>query len=77
MIYLVIDTDDAMNYLPGDEVIATVDATCPSEAIDKAMSAIGVAELKSYDVDQYQLYVLRHIDAVPEHLYPAYQQAQN
>ena len=41
MIYLVIDTDAAMNYPPGDEVIATVDATCPSDAIDKALSAIG------------------------------------
>ena len=77
MIYLVIDTDAAMNYPPGDEVIATVDATCPSEAIDKAMGAIGVAELKSYGVDQYELHVLRDIDAIPEHLYPAYQQAQD
>jgi hypothetical protein len=71
MIYLVIDTDASMNYPPGDEVIATVDATCPSEAIDKAMNAIGIDVLKSYDVDQYELYVLRHIDAVPKHLYPA------
>ena len=71
MIYLVIDTDAAMNYLPGDEVIATVDATCPSEAIDKAMHLIGVAELKSYGVDQYELHVLRHVNAVPKHLYSA------
>lgn len=60
-IYEVIDTDPAMGYEPGDEVIGTVEATSAAAAISKVMAAIGVDVLKVYSPGDYAKYVTNHV----------------
>ena len=65
MKYNVIDTDPSMLYEPGDEVIGSVDAASPEEAITKVMKAIGVDMLKAYGPEEYAATILKHVEAVP------------
>jgi hypothetical protein len=74
MKYNVIDTDSKMHllpqrnrmkYAPGDEVIGTVDADSPSEAIEKVLHSISVDVLRSYSPSEYARHILRFIEAVP------------
>ena len=65
MQYNVIDIDPAMDYDDGDEVMGTVEANSPSEAIGLVLNALGVDVLKSYGADEYAYHVLKYVDAVP------------
>lgn len=65
MKYNVIDTDPSMLYERGDEVIGSVDAASPEEAITKVMKAIGVDMLKAYGPEEYAATILKHVEAVP------------
>ena len=72
MEYSVIDIDPAMDYDAGEEVMGTVEADSPSEAIGKVLNALGVDVLKSYGADEYATHVLRYVDAVPTALLGAF-----
>jgi hypothetical protein len=63
--YNVIDIDPAMDYDVGEEVMGTVEADSPSEAIGKVLNALGVDVLKAYGADEYATHVLKYVDAVP------------
>ena len=65
MKYNVIDTDSSMDYDPGQEVIGSVDAASPDEAIAKVMAAIGVDVLKPFNPKEYAAIILEHVEAVP------------
>ena len=65
MKYNVIDTDPSMLYDPGQEVIGSVDAASPDEAIIKVMKAIGVDVLKPFNPKEYAATILKHVEAVP------------
>ena len=65
MLYNVIDTDPSMLYDPGQEIIGSVDAASPDEAISKVMAAIGVDVLKAYGPEEYAATILKHVEAVP------------
>ena len=56
VMYSVIDRDPAMGYLPGDEVLGTVEARSPSEAIAMVMKSINAP------------YFPRYVDAIPSSL---------
>jgi len=63
--YHVIDIDPGMGYDIGEEVMGTVEASSPSEAIGLVLHALGVDVLKSYGADEYAYHVLKYVDAVP------------
>jgi len=63
--YNVIDIDPGMDYDIGEEVMGTVEANSPSEAIGIVLNALGVDVLKSYGADEYAHHVLQYVDAVP------------
>ena len=65
MEYNVIDTDPAMAYDVGDEVIGTVNAASPDEAIAKVLKGYGVDVLNAYDPDGYATHILANVEAVP------------
>ena len=65
MKYNVIDIDPAMDYDIAEEVMGTVEADSPSEAIGKVLNALGVDVLRSYDPGEYAYHVLKYVDAVP------------
>ena len=65
MKYQVIDTDPAMQYEAGEEVMGAVEAGSPSEAIAKVMKALGVDVLKTYNAYEYETIVLKYIEAIP------------
>ena len=65
MKYNVIDTDEAMDYEPGQEIIGSVDAASPDEAITLLMKAIGVDVLKPHNPEEYAAIILQHVEAVP------------
>ena len=65
MKYNVIDTDPSMLYEPGQEIIGSVDAASPDEAISRVMKAIGVDVLKPFNPKEYAAIVLEHVEAVP------------
>jgi hypothetical protein len=62
--YNVIDSDPAMDYDPGENVIGTVDAASPDEAIAKVMNAIGLDVLKPHSPSEYTAIILEHVKAV-------------
>jgi hypothetical protein len=66
MEYHVIDIDPAMHYDPGEEVIGTVEAASPDEAIAKVLHTIGVDVLKAHDPDGYTKHILDNVKAVPK-----------
>jgi hypothetical protein len=63
--YNVIDTDSSMLYDPGQEIIGSVDAASPDEAITLVMKAIGVDVLRAYGPEEYAATILKHVEAVP------------
>jgi hypothetical protein len=63
--YNVIDIDPAMDYAPGEEVIAVVEADSAAAAVDMAMAIVGVDALRAYDPDGYAEHVLANVEAVP------------
>ena len=65
MEFNVIDIDPAMHYDAGQEVIGTVDAASPEEAIAKVLHAIGVDVLKAHDADGYAAHILKYTKAIP------------
>ena len=68
MKYNVIDIDPAMDYLPGEEVIGTVEAETPEEAILaalKAISPIYLADMIRSDSDGVAKHILSDYVASP------------
>ena len=65
MQFNVIDIDPGMDYDIGEEVMGTVEANSPSEAIGMVLHALGVDVLRSYDPGEYAYHVLQYVDAVP------------
>jgi uncharacterized protein (DUF1697 family) len=63
--YNVIDIDPSMVYAaPGDELIATVEAATPDEAIAMVMRSIGIDVMKELNPIEYTKYILSSIKAV-------------
>ena len=65
MQYNVVDIDPGMDYDIGEEVMGTVEANSPSEAIGLVLHALGVDVLQSYDPGEYAYHVLQYVNAVP------------
>ena len=65
MKYKVIDIDPGMNYAPGDEVIAVVEAESAAAAIAKAMNMVGADVMKNFDPAGYAEHITGFVDAVP------------
>ena len=65
MKYTVIDIDPGMNYAPGDEVIAVVEAESAAAAIAKAMKIVGADVMKNFDPAGYAKHITGFVDAVP------------
>ena len=64
MKYDVVDTDPDMDYKPGEEVMASVEAGSPAEAIAKVMKGLGVDVLRAYGPAEYEAHVLKYVEAV-------------
>jgi hypothetical protein len=64
--YNVIDIDPAMDYAPGEEIIAVVEAESAAAAIAAVMAQVGFsAAVIATDPDGYAKHVLPHVEAVP------------
>lgn len=66
VLYNVIDIQSGMDYDPGEEVIAVVEAESAAAAIAAVMAQIGFsAAVIATDPDGYAKHVLAHVEAVP------------
>ena len=66
MKYDVIDTDPQMQYDPGEEVMAVIEADSATQAIAAVMAQIGfTAAVIATDPNGYAEHVLAHVEAVP------------
>lgn len=65
MKYNVVDTDPEIDYEAGEEVMGSVEADSPSEAIAKVLKALGVDVLKAYDPAEYEAHILKYVAAIP------------
>ena len=64
--YNVIDIDPAMDYAPGEEVIAVVEADSAAQAVAAVMAQIGFsAAVIATDPNGYAKHVLANVEAVP------------
>ena len=70
VMYSVIDRDPSMGYLPGDEVLGTVEARSPSEAIEMVMKAVNAPYFPGDNsVPEYEHPLIRrYVDAIPSSL---------
>ena len=66
MLYNVIDIDPGMDYDPGEEIIAVVEAESAAQALAAVMAQVGfTAAVIATDPDGYAKHVLPNVEAVP------------
>ena len=66
MIYNVIDIGPGMDYDPGEEVIAVIEADSAAAAVAAVMAQVGfTSAVIATDPDGYAEHVLAHVEAVP------------
>jgi hypothetical protein len=62
--YNVIDIDPGMDYAPGEEVIGTVEAATPDDAIAKVMWDVAGINIRTMPQEDYALYLKPILKAV-------------